>query len=58
MPKLGSLNGLLQALKNPMTGLEACQCRTSCTQRNHIGCALWVWIKLKALATITEKTIY
>jgi hypothetical protein len=32
-------------------GLEACQCRTSCTQRNPIGCALW--IRLKALATIT-----
>jgi len=41
-----------------LTGLEACQCRKSRIQRNHIGCALLVWVRLKALATITQKTVY
>jgi hypothetical protein len=30
-----------------LTGLEACQCRKSRIQRNHIGCALLVWVRLK-----------
>ena len=41
-----------------LTGLEACQCRNSRIQRNHIGCALLVWVRLKALATLTQKTVY
>jgi hypothetical protein len=41
-----------------VTGLERCQCRTARIQRNHIGCALLVWISLKHLAVQTNRTIY
>jgi Transposase DDE domain len=41
-----------------VTGLERCQCRKARTQRNHIGCAFLVWIRLKELATQTGRTIY
>ncbi len=41
-----------------LTGLEDCQCRKSRIQRNHIGCALLVWVRLKAIARITWRTIY
>ena len=33
-----------------LTGIERCQCRASRIQRNHIGCALLVWSRLKHLA--------
>jgi len=41
-----------------LTGLEHCQCRLATIQRNHIGCALLVWVRLKALAIQTGKTVY
>jgi hypothetical protein len=41
-----------------VTGLERCQCRTARIQRNHIGCALLVWVRLKALAVQTGRTVY
>jgi hypothetical protein len=41
-----------------VTGLERCQCRTARIQRNHIGCALLVWVRLKELATQTGRTVY
>jgi len=41
-----------------VTGLERCQCRKARIQRNHIGCALLVWIRLKDLATATGRTVY
>ncbi|WP_439566497.1 IS701 family transposase, partial [Gloeocapsopsis crepidinum] len=41
-----------------LTGIEACQCRQARIQRNHIGCALLVWLKLKHLAYSTGQTIY
>lgn len=41
-----------------VTGLERCQCRKARTQRNHIGCAFLVWVRLKELATQTSRTIY
>ena len=41
-----------------LTGLEHCQCRLARIQRNHIGCALLVWVRLKALAIQTGKTVY
>ena len=41
-----------------VTGLERCQCRTARIQRNHIGCALLVWVRLKALAAQTGRTVY
>jgi hypothetical protein len=41
-----------------LTGVEACQCRKARIQRNHIGCALLVWTRLKALAYQSGKTVY
>jgi hypothetical protein len=41
-----------------LTGIEACQCRMARIQRNHIGCAILVWIRLKELAEQTKTTIY
>lgn len=41
-----------------LTGIEACQCRNARIQRNHIGCAMFVWAKLKALAYQTGQTVY
>jgi len=41
-----------------VTGLEACQCRKARIQRNHIGCAFLVWVKLKGLAIQTGQTVY
>ena len=43
---------------NQVTGLDRCQCRTARSQRNPIGCALLVWIRLKDLATATGRTVY
>jgi hypothetical protein len=41
-----------------LTGVEACQCRKARIQRNHINCALTVWLRLKDLAYKTGKTVY
>ncbi len=41
-----------------LTGIESCQCRKARIQRNHINCAILVWIKLKQVAYSTGKTIY
>jgi len=41
-----------------VTGLERCQCRKARIQRNHIGCAFLVWVRLKELAVQTGRTIY
>jgi hypothetical protein len=41
-----------------VTGMERCQCRLARIQRNHIGCALLVWIRLKQVAEQTANTIY
>jgi hypothetical protein len=41
-----------------LTGIEACQCRVARIQRNHIGCAILVWIRLKELANTMNTTIY
>ena len=41
-----------------VTGAEKCQCRKQRQQRNHIGCAILVWIRLKQVAAATERTIY
>ncbi len=41
-----------------LTGVQACQCRLARIQRNHIGCALLVWLRLKDLAYQTGQTIY
>jgi len=41
-----------------VSGLEQCQCRKARLQRNHIGCALLVWVRFKQLATQTGRTVY
>jgi len=41
-----------------VTGLEACQCRQARIQRNHIGCAFLVWVRLHSLAQQAGQTIY
>lgn len=41
-----------------LTGIESCQCRKARIQRNHIACAMLVWLRLKNLADETGQTIY
>lgn len=41
-----------------LTGWEKCQCRRARIQRNHIGCALLVWVRLKYLAIANYSTVY
>ena len=41
-----------------LTGIEKCQCRKSRIQRNHIACAVLVWIRLSDFARKAGKTIY
>jgi hypothetical protein len=41
-----------------LTGLEGCQCRRARIVRNHIGCAILVWVRLKQVAIETKQTIY
>lgn len=41
-----------------LTGLEDCQCRRARIQRNHIACAILVWVRLKQVATQTHRTLY
>ena len=41
-----------------LTVIEACQCRKSRIQRNHIACAMLVWHHLKCLAFQAGSTIY
>jgi hypothetical protein len=41
-----------------LTGIEKCQCRKARLQRNHISCAILVWVRLKHLARKTHQTVY
>jgi len=41
-----------------LTGLENWQCRKARIIRNHIGCAILVWGRLKQVAYETQRTIY
>lgn len=41
-----------------LTGIERCQCRSVRSQRNHIGCAMLVWVRMKQVAAQTAQTIY
>jgi hypothetical protein len=41
-----------------LTGLEGCQCRKARIIRNHIGCAILVWVRLKQVAHEAKQTIY
>lgn len=40
------------------TGIEGCQCRLARIQRNHIACAMLVWVRLKHVAHDTASTLY
>jgi hypothetical protein len=41
-----------------LTGIEGNQCRKARIVRNHIGCAILVWIRLKQVAVDTQRTVY
>lgn len=41
-----------------MLGIEACQCRSARAQKNHIACAMLVWVHLTDLARKLKKNIY
>ena len=41
-----------------LTGIEQNQCRKARIQRNHIACAMLVWIRLTDLARKTQQTVY
>jgi hypothetical protein len=41
-----------------LTGIEKCQCRKQRIQRNHIACAMHVWVQLKKIAYDTKMTVY
>lgn len=41
-----------------LTGIESCQCRKKTIQKNHIGCAMLVWARLKNLAYQTGRNVY
>jgi len=41
-----------------LTGIEGNQCRKARIVRNHIGCAILVWVRLKQVAVDTHKTVY
>lgn len=41
-----------------LTGIERCECRKQRIQRNHIACAVLVWVRLKQLAYTTQQTVY
>lgn len=41
-----------------LTGLESCQCRSQRAQRNHIACAMLVWVRLNQFARNAHTTIY
>jgi len=41
-----------------VTGLESCQCRSQRAQRNHIACAMLVWVRLNQFAHNAQTNIY
>ena len=41
-----------------LTGVQACQCRLSRSQRNHIAVAVRAWTRLKQAAYQTKQTVY
>jgi hypothetical protein len=41
-----------------LTGIEGNQCCKARILRNHIGCAILVWVRLKQVAIETKRTIY
>ena len=54
---VGRLKNFKRVLKQ-LTGIESCQCRKARIQRNHIGCAILVWLRLKDQAYKIGLTAY
>jgi hypothetical protein len=50
--------GQFQRETKQLTGLEGCRCRKARIVRNHIACALSVWIRLKQFANNTGQSLY
>ena len=38
------------------TGIEKCQCKKARIQKNHIACAMLIWVRLKQIAYQTGRT--
>ena len=41
-----------------LTGIQKCQAHSGRIQRNHIACALLVWVRLTTLARCAGRTVY
>jgi hypothetical protein len=41
-----------------LTGIEKCQCRKARIQRNHLACAVLVWVRLTQLVRKAETNVY
>lgn len=41
-----------------LSGLEKCQCRKTRIQRNHITCAIFVWVRLAEINRATGSTLF
>jgi len=41
-----------------VTGLESSQCRSQRAQRNHIACAMLVWVRFNQIAQETQTNVY
>jgi hypothetical protein len=41
-----------------VTGIESCQCRSQRAQRNHIACAMLVWVRFNQIAHNTQTNVY
>ncbi len=41
-----------------VTGLQSCQCRSQRAQRNHIACAMLVWVRFNQIAHDTQTNVY
>jgi hypothetical protein len=41
-----------------VAGIEKCQCRSARAQKNHIACAIMVWVHLSSLARSLKENIY
>jgi len=40
-----------------LTGVERCECRKQRIQRNHISCALLIWVKMKQITYKIKETV-
>ncbi len=57
VPRAGRLSSFHREFKQ-LTEIEKCQCRKARIQRNHIACAVLVWVRLTQLARKAETNAY